>query len=180
MLKKPEELRSTSQLRSSNIRGLRSAILEQAPEMEPYLDGLFPKTHPVMEAKFKAPHNNITFTYVDKTILFIQYEDLLFPCLRLLHKFPFILKRMQIDKGAIKFIIGGANIMGPGLVSAGGLMEEVKENEVVAIFAEGKTNAIAIGRMLKSSEQIRAEPQGVAIENLHFLNDGLWKIELPS
>ena len=45
---------------------------------------------------------------------------------------------MQIDKGGIKFIINGANVMCPGLTSAGGKMDEVPENTVVGIYAEGK------------------------------------------
>ncbi|CAG9329117.1 unnamed protein product [Blepharisma stoltei] len=180
MLKKPEEIRTTSQLRSSNVRGLKSAMLEGHPEMEPYIDLLFPKQHSVIEAKLKAPHNNLSFTYVEKTIISIHCEDIMFPHLKLLHKFPFMLKKMQVDKGAIRFVIGGANVMAPGLVSAGGAIEEAKQGEIVAIMAEGKTHALAIGRMMKSTEEIRSNPTGAAIENLHYLNDGFWKMELPS
>ena len=37
---------------------------------------------------------------------------------------------MQIDKGGIKFIINGANVMAPGLTSPGGKMEDVEEDTV--------------------------------------------------
>jgi len=33
---------------------------------------------------------------------------------------PGVMKRMQVDRGAIKFVMSGANIMCPGLTSEGG------------------------------------------------------------
>ena len=45
---------------------------------------------------------------------------------------PTILPRVQVDKGAIKFILSGANIMCPGLTSKGAKMETpLPENTVV-------------------------------------------------
>ena len=37
------------------------------------------------------------------------------PTLRLLHQFPFLLPPQMVDKGAIKFVLSGANIMCPGV-----------------------------------------------------------------
>ena len=81
-----------------------------------------------------------------------------------------------MDRGAIRFVLSGANIMSPGLTSAGGAMDDVPSESVVAIMAEGKENAMAIGITTKSTEQIRAENSGVAVENTHWLNDGLWTL----
>ena len=41
---------------------------------------------------------------------------------------------------------------------------------------EGKENALAIGITLMSSAQIRSENKGIAVENTHWLNDGLWTL----
>lgn len=38
------------------------------------------------------------------------------PTLRLYHKYPVFLPKQQVDKGAIRFVLSGANIMCPGLV----------------------------------------------------------------
>ena len=51
---------------------------------------------------------------------------------------------MQADKGAIKFIMDGANIMCRGLTSPGGEMDDVPEGAVVAVYAEGKQHALAV------------------------------------
>ena len=41
---------------------------------------------------------------------------------------------MQVDKGAIKFVLSGANIMCPGLTSPGAKMEDVPEGTVVVSY----------------------------------------------
>jgi len=83
---------------------------------------------------------------------------------------------MQVDKGAIKFVFSGANIMCPGLTSPGGFMDDVPAESIVAIFAEGKENALGIGLTKFSTEEIRKVNKGIGVENIHSLNDGLWKI----
>ena len=62
------------------------------------------------------------------------------PTLKQLHKYPFLLKPQQVDKGAIRFILSGANIMCPGLTSPGANMIDAEANEIVAIYAEGETS----------------------------------------
>lgn len=37
---------------------------------------------------------------------------------------PNIMKKLQVDRGAIKFVLAGANIMCPGLTSPGGFLDE--------------------------------------------------------
>lgn len=44
---------------------------------------------------------------------------------------PKMLPHLQVDKGAIKFLLSGANIMCPGLTSPGAKMDEVDAGKVV-------------------------------------------------
>ena len=61
---------------------------------------------------------------MEKVPLFYQFRDgPFYPTLRLLHKYPFMMKRVQVDHGAIKFVLNGADIMCPGLTSKGARME---------------------------------------------------------
>ena len=48
---------------------------------------------------------------------------------------------------------------------------------VVAIFAEGKTHPLAIGKTSMSTKDIREKNKGVGVENYHYLNDGLWQLK---
>lgn len=99
------------------------------------------------------------------------------PTLKLLHKYPFFLQMQQVDKGAIRFVLSGANIMCPGLTSPGAEMTVAGKGTVVAIMAEGKDNALAIGLTQLSTEDIAKINKGVGIENCHYLNDGLWQMK---
>lgn len=47
---------------------------------------------------------------------------------------PFILPHQQVDKGAIKFVLSGANIMCPGLTSPGAKLYPAGPDTVVVSF----------------------------------------------
>lgn len=47
---------------------------------------------------------------------------------------PFILPKQQVDRGAIRFILSGANIMCPGLTSPGGKMVPTEKETIVVSF----------------------------------------------
>lgn len=47
---------------------------------------------------------------------------------------PFFLPLEQVDKGAIRFVLSGANIMCPGLTSPGAKMTPVPKGTVVVSF----------------------------------------------
>lgn len=47
---------------------------------------------------------------------------------------PFILPHQQVDKGAIKFVLSGANIMCPGLTSPGAKLFPAATDTVVVSF----------------------------------------------
>ncbi|RVW60378.1 Malignant T-cell-amplified sequence 1-like [Vitis vinifera] len=70
-------------------------------------------------------------------------------------QYPNIMKKLQVDRGAIKFVLAGANIMCPGLTSPGGVLDDdVAEESPVAIMAEGKQHALAIGFTKMSAKDI--------------------------
>jgi malignant T-cell-amplified sequence len=68
---------------------------------------------------------------------------------------PFILPHFQVDRGAVKFLLSGADVMCPGLTSEGGKVDlKVEKNKMVAIMVEGKTHAIAVGKTLMSAKEM--------------------------
>ena len=97
------------------------------------------------------------------------------PTLKFVHKFPQIWTVLRVDKGAIPYVLGGANIMCGGLTSAGAEMPtDLEEGANVVIMAEGKEHAIAVGTLKMSTSDIKSKNKGVAVEVGHFLGDGLW------
>jgi len=89
---------------------------------------------------------------------------------------PDMMPKLRVDKGAIKFVISGANIMCPGLTSKGATIhDECDEDEPCAIFAEGKEHALAIGITKMSTADIKSVNKGIGVDLVHYLNDGLWQ-----
>jgi malignant T-cell-amplified sequence len=49
---------------------------------------------------------------------------------------------------------------------------------IVAVNAEGKENAMAVGLMKMSSDDIRSLNKGIGVETLTYLGDPLWHLKL--
>ena len=77
------------------------------------------------------------------------------PLIKTLHKYPYMMDKMQCDKGAIRHIFSGSHVMAPGLTSEGGSVHPgLTVKAPVAITAEGKQHAMAIGVLSMSSDDI--------------------------
>ena len=121
----------------------------------------------------------------DEPLFYQHMDDALIPHLKLVHKYPQCFKTVGIDRGAIRFVLSGATLMVPGLISKGGRLpnteageEDVKKGDVVVVKAEGKEEVVMIGVLERSGEEMRREKRGVAVERGHFVGDGLWKLEI--
>ena len=88
------------------------------------------------------------FIKVDDQLAFIDFRDKpVIPFLKVLHQYPNMMDRLQCDKGAIKHIFSGSNVMAPGLTSEGGSIPDktLASGSPVAVYAEGKKHAMGIG-----------------------------------
>eukprot|EP00475_Leptophrys_vorax_P023242 TRINITY_DN3177_c0_g1_i1.p2 TRINITY_DN3177_c0_g1~~TRINITY_DN3177_c0_g1_i1.p2 ORF type:complete len:186 (+),score=54.22 TRINITY_DN3177_c0_g1_i1:110-667(+) len=173
-----ESLSSYSQVKSSEQRKVKQAIVELYPPIDDDLKEIFPKKSPMFIGYARLGSDDadlIADSNGDVWFIHLNKLDKYFPTLRTLHKYPDMLPKLQVDRGAIKFVIGGANIFCKGLTSPGARMDEVPEECVCAIMAEGKEHAVAIGVTKMSSQEILEKNDGVGVDSLHFLGDGLWR-----
>jgi PUA domain protein len=94
---------------------------------------------------------------------------------------PFLLPKVGVDRGAIRFLLAGAHMMCPGLTSAGGYLppaeNAIPADSLVAIHAEGKEHAIAVGITKLGTEEMRNVNKGVGVEITTHLGDDLWAIQ---
>lgn len=169
-----------SKTKSSVQRALRTSLLTTYPLLEPHLDLLLPKKSQLDAIKLP---DRVTLYSLDQQPLFYQHmDDPLIPHLKLVHQYPQCFKTVQIDRGAIRFVLSGATLMVPGLTSKGGKLpdkqEAVEKGDVVIVKAEGKEDACMIGMLECSTEEMKAKGKGPAIERGHFIGDGLWKVDL--
>ena len=155
----PEDCSTSTQIKSSAQRAIRSKILDTFPDLtEDIMDQLLPKKPPLVQ--YKAPNLTIFCTGGDTNVpLFYQHrdwDDLVLPSLKFVHQYPDLpWTKVTVDKGAIPFVLGGANIMCPGLTNPGGMIAPGLEKDcAVVIMAEGKEHAIAIGKLKISSDDM--------------------------
>lgn len=134
-------------------KGIRSKLIEQFPHIENHVDQILPKKDAFKIVKCQD-HIEILINSTGEQLFFRQRDGAWMPTLRLLHKYPFFLPMLQVDKGAIRFVMSGANIMCPGLTSPGAFMNTVDKGTVVAIMAEGKQHALAIGQTILSTDDM--------------------------
>lgn len=81
------------------------------------------------------------------------------------------LKKITVDKGAIKFVLNGADIMRPGITQ---IEPGIEKNELILIIEELQNKPLALGIALYDSEEMKTKEQGKVIENIHCLNDKIW------
>ncbi|XP_041359978.1 malignant T-cell-amplified sequence 1-like isoform X2 [Gigantopelta aegis] len=162
--------------KSSVQKGIKASLLAQYPQIETYLDQILPKKDALKIIKCHE-HIEILAGQSGELLFFRQRDGPYCPTLKLVHKYPFILPHMQVDKGAIRFVLSGANIMCPGLTSPGARMTRVPKDTVVAVMAEGKQHALGIGLTKLKADDILEKNKGVGVDNIHFLNDGLWNMK---
>lgn len=177
MFKKFEDgdISTTVQLKSSVQKNMKNKLVEQFPNLSKYVDVIMPKKDQLRLAKC-PDHIEILVSSSGQHLFFRQREGQFFPSLRLVHQYPDIAPTMQVDRGAIKFVLSGANIMCPGLTSSGGQVpDDIESEKVVTIMAEDKQHALAIGLTKMSGKDIKAVNKGIAVEAVHYLNDGLWR-----
>ncbi|KAG9318519.1 PUA-like domain-containing protein [Chiua virens] len=141
------------------------------------------------------------YTVHDEPLFFQHFDEPFYPTLRLLHKCkpralfdlvsqnsrhdpcldPFLLPKVGIDRGAIRFLLAGAHMMCPGLTSTGGYLppaeDEIPANALVAVHAEGKQHAVAVGITKLSTEEMRNMNKGIGVEIATYLGDDLWEVQ---
>lgn len=182
-----QDLGTPSSLKSSVQRGIRTSLLETYADTLGADDGallekIWPKKEKISSVKFKREHVQLLLLN-SMPIFFQHYDGPFLPTLHILHQYPALLPSVQVDRGAIRFLISGANVMAPGLTSAGGRLPQADKGEkpldagsTVAIRCQGKENEVSVGKLQLPTEEILAKGKGVAIDNLHYLGDDLWAL----
>ncbi|ORY83110.1 PUA-like domain-containing protein [Protomyces lactucae-debilis] len=170
------DIKSTTPLKSSAQRNLKSKLVEAYPKLEPFIDDIIPKKSQMSLIKCEE---RVSLYSIDGKVVFYQhFDDALLPSLRLVHLYPECFPMVRVDRGAIKFVLSGANIMAPGMTSAGGMLPDGLEAEqAVIVMAEGKDHAVAVGVTKMSAAEMKEKNKGIGIETAHFLGDWLWALE---
>ncbi len=117
--------------------------------------------------------NGTEIVLVEGEPLIFRHEGRYFPTVRGALKINLDKRFVTVDKGAIAFIIKGADIMRPGVVAYD---ENIKAGDLVVINEDTHKKALAIGVALWSGEAFKAQSKGKCVKNVHYVGDELWKL----
>lgn len=81
------------------------------------------------------------------------------------------LPHVTVDMGAVPHVVGGADIMAPGIRRINGIFGE---KQLLVIVDEKHGKYLAVGRALVGSSQMSEAKKGKVVENLHFVGDPIW------
>ncbi|KAJ7046612.1 hypothetical protein C8F04DRAFT_202829 [Mycena alexandri] len=173
------DIASQTPVKTSVQRSIRANVLSQWKTEPETLEAIWPKKEGLMHVKCRE-HISI-YTIHGEPLIFQHFDGPFYPTLRLLHKYPYILPMVKVDRGAIRFLLAGAHMMCPGLTSAGGYLPPadaaLPANTPVAIHAEGKEHAVGVGITKLGTEEMRTVNKGVGVEIATYLGDDLWAVQ---
>ncbi|WP_292371544.1 MULTISPECIES: RNA-binding protein [unclassified Methanosarcina] len=112
---------------------------------------------------------------VDGKPLLFEIEGHLFPTVRGALEMGLQKRVVTVDKGAIRFVSNGADIMAPGVVAAD---PDIKKGDFVIIVEETHQKPLAIGKALMEGLEMVEATSGKAIKSITHVGDKLWNMEL--
>ncbi|KAG4303315.1 hypothetical protein PCK1_000279 [Pneumocystis canis] len=108
LFKGKDYIKGTTQIKSSVQKAFRIKIIEIYPNLEPFIFEIFPKKSQLTLIKCEE---RISLYVLNNEVLFFQFFENIYPHLKLLHKYPDAFLKVQADKGVIKSILSGANLI---------------------------------------------------------------------
>jgi len=131
----------------------------------------------VKEAKLghEISENNIVVIGLDNLPAFITDENWseFIPTLILAKKVgPEGFHMAEVDEGAVKHLLNGANVMAPGIT----YVSSFSEGDVVVVWSPNREAPLVVGKALMSSEKIMETRKGKAIKTIHYAGDKIWNL----
>ncbi len=149
---------------SKESREIVSSVLKRHPELAP----LFPKLKVSLEAveyeTGKGPER--VLLYEGRPVLVQKATGEVVPFVGVARAEGVRLKRVVVDQGAVRFILNGADVMGPGIVDVDG---DVEEGELVVVVDERYGAPLAIGYALRPASEMKE--RGKSVKNVHHAKD---------
>lgn len=111
---------------------------------------------------------------IDRKPQIMESGDWIFPTLKGLLEHPFPERRIVVDSGAVSFVVNGADIMRPGIVS---VSDDVRAGRPVQVLEERHGKPLAVGIALFDAGEIREKQSGKMVKTVHYIGDELWNVE---
>jgi PUA domain protein len=156
-------------IQKSQIKELKEDILKQYDEN--FLSQIFPK-----KAKIELIQTDAgdTLFAINDVLKLWKSKDGYIPVLTLLLNKQISLKKVVVDRGAIKFVANGADIMRPGITK---IDPSIKKGDIIEVVDETHDRSLAVGKAMYDADEMKGKQSGKVIKNLHTIQDSVWEFE---
>lgn len=156
-------------IQKSQIKELQDDLLTQYDEK--FVNQIFPKKARIELIQTDAGD---TLYAVNDVLKLWKSAEGYIPVLTLLLNKQVEMKTIVVDKGAIRFVTNGADVMRPGITQ---IDPSIKKGDIVVIVDENHNRALAIGKSMLDAKQMEDKNSGKVVKNLHTIQDDVWKFE---
>lgn len=118
----------------------------------------------------KLDQNQVLYA-IDNILTFWLKGDKIIPLLSYLMKNPNPFKFVKVDKGAIKFVSKGANVMRAGITT---IDPTIKKGDIITILDPQHGRVLSVGEALFDADKMESLSDGKMIKCVHSLTDNIW------
>ncbi|XP_041654247.1 eukaryotic translation initiation factor 2D [Cheilinus undulatus] len=177
MFARPFRVKSNTAIKGSDRRKLKADISAAFPSLSADdLSELVPNKEELNVVKIYAHKGEAVTLYVlHKNPLFFELEKRLYPTVYVLWRYPALLPTFKTWPPVLQKLIGGADLMLPGVVVPLGGLPDVKQGDFCAVTIVNNRAPVAVGTaVLSSAEMQSADMKGRGVCVLHTYMDNLW------
>lgn len=179
MFKKAVEAKAQQRLSGADRKKLKRTIRDRFPRAsDADIDALLPPKAEITVSKFQ---NRVHVYGVEGGFpLFFNVDGRgseIYPTVFALWKLPEMLPYFMLKGGEVsRFVIGGADLMFPGISVAAEGLPSFSAGEPWAVKVPGNPAPIAVGSTtMSSAEALKAGLRGKALRIMHYYRDLLWE-----
>lgn len=177
MFAKPFRVKSNTVIKGSDRRKLKADLSAAFPSLSAEeLSELIPNKEELNVVKIYAHKGDAVTLYVlHKNPLFFELEKRLYPTVYLLWRFPGLLPTFTTWSPVLQKLIGGADLMLPGVVVPSNGLPDVNRGACCAVTVVNNRAPVAVGTAAVSTAEMHnlgMKGRGVCV--LHTYMDNLW------
>uniref|UniRef100_A0AAQ4NUA0 Eukaryotic translation initiation factor 2D n=1 Tax=Gasterosteus aculeatus aculeatus TaxID=481459 RepID=A0AAQ4NUA0_GASAC len=170
-------VKSNTAIKGSDRRKLKADVSAAFPSLTAdELCELIPNKEELNVVKIYAHKGDAVTLYVlHKNPLFFELEKRLYPTVYVLWRHPALLPTFRTWPPVLEKLIGGADLMLPGVVAPSGGLPNVKRGDCCSVTLVNNRAPVAVGNAASSSEEmLSAGMKGRGVCVLHAYMDHLW------
>ncbi|XP_035512069.1 eukaryotic translation initiation factor 2D [Morone saxatilis] len=170
-------VKSNTAIKGSDRRKLKADISAAFPSLSAdEISELVPNKEELNVVKIYAHKGDAVTLYVlHKNPLFFELEKRLYPTVYVLWRYPALLPKFRTWPPVLQKLVGGADLMLPGVVVPSSGLPDVKQGDCCAVTVVNNRAPVAVGTAAVSTAEMHGlgmKGRGVCV--LHTYMDTLW------